>query len=109
MTVAPITRAPLVPAFGHSRGMLPPGALDRLLLWDAGVHRLVFVDGRYAPELSSAVLRPRVRVESLAAALARDPAELERHLAGFSRHAAGNPFPGDTRGHGTARTPHTKF
>ncbi len=83
-SVAPITRAPLVPAFGHSRGTLPPGALDRLLLWDAGVHRLVFVDGRYAPELSSAAFRSRVRVESLAAALARDPAGLEKHLAGFS-------------------------
>ena len=43
--------------------------------------RLVFVDGRYVPSLSSGGARPRgVRAMDLAAAVREDPAFLERHL-----------------------------
>ncbi|MBS0325835.1 MAG: Fe-S cluster assembly protein SufD [Proteobacteria bacterium] len=64
---------------------------------DLGGHRLAFVDGRHAPELSSIGPMPDgVRIESLAAALARDPAALETWLA-------------DTRGHSAMAALNTAF
>lgn len=53
--------------------------------FDAG-HRIVFVDGRFAPELSQLTELPAgVVVDSLAAVLAREPGRLEPFLG---RHAA---------------------
>lgn len=73
-------------------GAATPAAVElprRALFEDLGGHRLAFVDGHYAPELSSIGPLPGgVRIESLAAALARDPSELEARL-------------GDARGHST--------
>src|SRR5256886_5998030 len=83
-SVAPIVDTP----FSHRASRIPhPGLseIGALLIGDGP--RVVLVDGRYAPELSSAAGRPAgVRVESLASALAQGPgSELAReHLA---RHA----------------------
>ena len=83
-SVAPIVDTP----FSHRASRIPhPGLseIGALLIGDGP--RVVLVDGRYAPELSSAAGRPAgVRVESLASAVAQGPgSELAReHLA---RHA----------------------
>ena len=83
-SVAPIVDTP----FSHPASRIPhPGLseIGALLIGDGP--RVVLVDGRYAPELSSAAGRPAgVRVESLASAVAQGPgSELAReHLA---RHA----------------------
>jgi Fe-S cluster assembly protein SufD len=56
---------------------------------DLGGHRLAFVDGRHAPGLSSIGPLPGgVRIESLGAALLRDPAALETWLADSRGHSA---------------------
>lgn len=64
------------------------GPVDRQAVLAQGFevgHRIVFVDGRFAPELSDlAALPPGVVVDSLAAMLAREPHRLEPHLG---RHA----------------------
>jgi len=50
-----------------------------------GAHELVFVDGRFAPGLSSVgELPPGVRIDGIATLAAADPAALEAHLG---RHA----------------------
>ncbi|HEV3455551.1 MAG TPA: Fe-S cluster assembly protein SufD [Thermoanaerobaculia bacterium] len=60
----------------------PRIALADLAPWTfAAAARLVFVDGRFAPELSSVDdVPPGALVQSLAAALARTPQRLEPHL-----------------------------
>src|SRR5213082_1830656 len=81
--------APIVDTrFSHPPSRIPhpvQSQIEALLMGDGP--RVVLVDGRYAPELSSAAGRPAgVRVESLASAVAQGPgSELAReHLA---RHA----------------------
>ena len=55
--------------------------LKRLAPWRESWPRLVFIDGRYAEKLSSFdSLPPGVHVQSLAHALASNPAPLEPHL-----------------------------
>jgi Fe-S cluster assembly protein SufD len=57
------------------------GDISALLLGDAAPHRLVFVNGRFAAALSRTEGFPDgVRVESLAAALRRDPELVRCHL-----------------------------
>jgi Fe-S cluster assembly protein SufD len=61
-------------------------ALDKLALRDADCHRLVFVNGRYHPELSSRKSLPgKVTVSSLAAVLPAK-AEVQRNLAQYANH-----------------------
>jgi len=56
-------------------------ALAPLLLGEAAPHRLVFVNGRFSAALSQVDGFPAgVQVESLKAALARDPSAVEQHL-----------------------------
>lgn len=50
--------------------------LDSLLLDLPGAFRIVLVDGRFAPELASGPAPAGLRVEGLAAAMARDPEHL---------------------------------
>jgi Fe-S cluster assembly protein SufD len=57
-----------------------------------GGHRLVFVNGRFAAQLSSVgALASGVRIVSLAAALADDTGVIERHLGRYAR-TDGNAF-----------------
>src|SRR5580700_5180654 len=65
-------------------GIASPGAADLapFQLTGAGCAEAVFVNGRYAPGLSSLVALPEgVRVESLAAALTTHPDQVEPYLA----------------------------
>ena len=55
-------------------------------------HRLVFVNGFFSAKLSSIkAVTGGVRIESLAAALAKDAALIEKHLGKYA-HTAGNAF-----------------
>jgi Fe-S cluster assembly protein SufD len=81
--VAPIAQAEFRPA---AAGAVTRAALAPFLFGHAEWPQLVFVNGKYAPELSVVpALPPGVRLGNLAAALREDGELLERHL---TRHAA---------------------
>ena len=83
--VAPITNLPFKPVFERAQEGLTAKALGQFTLAGLPGIKLVFVNGHFAPELSpTATLPEGVRVISLAAALASDPALVEKHLF---RHA----------------------
>jgi Fe-S cluster assembly protein SufD len=87
--VAPIVETPFT--LSQSPGRLPALAeLEPFLLGDAAPHRLVFVNGRFAPALSRMDGFPSgVRVESLAAMRRREPELVQRHVgsvAAFDDH-----------------------
>ena len=88
--VAPITRLPFKPVLapipdGVSREVIAQTAFGRL-----AAHRLVFVNGHFAPELSTPAPEG-VIVRNLAAALEQDSALLQRNLAEEAPDAS-NPF-----------------
>ncbi len=88
-SVAPLARTHFEPANGTRAGGAAEAVAEHAL---AAGSRLVFVNGRFTPELSSlAGLPPGVVVDSLAHVLAREPERLEAHLG---RHAkfAEHPF-----------------
>jgi len=83
--VAPIARLPFKPVFQASRDSLTPEAVAGFTFGRLPARRLVFVNGHYAPDLSSpGAQKQGVTVGSLAAVLAADSALVEKHLA---RHA----------------------
>src|SRR3990170_4478726 len=83
--VAPILRIPFKPAAAESNGLTTVEALERTISISLPPERLVFIDGRYSKELSSRRRLPeRVRVSSLAAALANDLEALQPHLARYA-------------------------
>lgn len=63
----------------------PHGAPAAAPLLDATPHRLVFIDGVLAPDVAAPTLPPGVRLRTLAAVLAADPASLRALMA---RHAS---------------------
>ncbi|MBW8864391.1 MAG: Fe-S cluster assembly protein SufD [Verrucomicrobia bacterium] len=66
--------------------------LDESVFTQLGGHRLVFVNGFFSAKLSN--IKPvagGVRIESLAAALAKDAALIEKHLGKYA-HTASNSF-----------------
>ena len=84
--VAPIAQTDFPPA---PPGTVDPAALTPYLFGHADWPRLVFVNGRLAPEHSSIPALPAgVRVESLAAALAGPSALVEAHLSRYARPEA---------------------
>jgi len=90
--VAPLAKLPLQPA----RAAVVNGAETQVLreapLAEITGHRLVFVNGFFCAKLSSLETVPAgVRVESLAAALAKDAGLIERHLGQYA-HTANNAF-----------------
>jgi Fe-S cluster assembly protein SufD len=86
--VAPIARQPFHLAAAASEAV-QPAAIAPFGFGQAGWSQLVFVDGRYAPALSSlAGLPAGARVASLAEALADDAALLEGHLGHHADDAA---------------------
>ena len=85
--VAPIARLPFRPIFEAAHDSLTPEVLAGFTFGRLPARRLVFVNGHYAPNLSSpGVQKPGVTVSSLAAALTTNSALIEQHLA---RHAQG--------------------
>ena len=85
--VAPIARLPFKPALEATDGV-SAGVLKQLTFARLPGPRLVFVNGHYAAELSSANNLPAgVKAGSLAAALASDAAFLEKHLGRYAQNA----------------------
>jgi Fe-S cluster assembly protein SufD len=85
--VAPIARLPFKPVFQVSRDSITPEAVAGFTFGRLAANRLVFVNGHYAPDLSSlAPQKQGVLISSLATALANDSALLEQHL---TRHVQG--------------------
>jgi Fe-S cluster assembly protein SufD len=87
--IGPIARTGFAPAPAVDR--IPEAALARLAFDGAFAGRqIVLVNGRFVPALSSLEKADGVRVESLAAVLARDAAVLEGRLGSVLRDP--NPF-----------------
>lgn len=85
-SVQAIAEAPFAVRPGTTPSDVPPGTVSQWALTASGDPRLVFIDGVYAEQLSSAHgLPPGVRLESLARAVERDPALVEPHLARYAR------------------------
>ncbi len=90
--VAPIAALRFQPLLEAPQAGLSREAVAEFTFGTLAAHRLVFVNGHYAPELSSHGTVPEgVIVSSLAEALARDSGLIKEHLA---RYAQGqdNPF-----------------
>ncbi|HWQ54451.1 MAG TPA: Fe-S cluster assembly protein SufD [Bryobacteraceae bacterium] len=81
--VAPIARVPFERAHAAD---LTPESLETLLFSMPGATRLVFVNGRFAPRLSS--VAEGVKAGSLAEALRTDPDAVRTHLAQHASVAA---------------------
>jgi Fe-S cluster assembly protein SufD len=90
--VAPIAKLPFKPVLQLERDGLTRGAITGFTFGGLAASRLVFVNGHYAADLSSAGLQPQgVMVSSLAAALAGDSGLIEKHLAHYAQ-GEDNPF-----------------
>jgi Fe-S cluster assembly protein SufD len=91
--VAPIASLPFKPVLQVSSDSLTPEAVAQFTFGRLAASRLVFVNGHYAAELSSAPgPQPQgVIVGSLAAALAGDSGLLKQHLEGYPQ-GEDNPF-----------------
>lgn len=82
--MVPITRVPFKMAASEQKG-LPPSLLSRFTFGVRGGIQLVFVNGRFAQELSSLVGLPQgLLVESLSEALTKHADLVEHHLAGYA-------------------------
>jgi len=80
--VAPIAKLPFKPVFPPLRATLAADQISQFTFGRIPAFRLVFVNGLYAPELSSVPAQAgEVTIKSLAAALASDSAFLEKTLA----------------------------
>jgi Fe-S cluster assembly protein SufD len=78
--LVPLEKSPF-PLASESAGLAARDDLRPLVMGDLGGHRLVFLDGRYAPALSAVGEPPAgVRLGPLAEALGRDPGTIERLL-----------------------------
>jgi Fe-S cluster assembly protein SufD len=89
--VSSITKLPFKPAFEPAAGVAANALMDQAFANLSGP-RLVFVNGRFAGELSSVTnLTAGVKAGSLAAALGSDAPFLEKHLGRYA-HNADNGF-----------------
>ena len=84
-SVAPIARTAFRRPEGVALATEATGALEELRSYGLGGLEVVFVNGRHAPELSSARAHPGVELLSLREALARSPQRVEPHLARLAR------------------------
>lgn len=87
--VAPIARLPFKPVLESAHDGVTAEALGHFGFAGLAGSKLVFVDGHFAPELSSTVNLPKgVKVTSLAVAIAKEPALVEENLLGYARSDA---------------------
>jgi len=84
--VTPIAKLPFKPVFDTNADGVTAGALSELTFANLAGTRLVFVNGQFASGLSAVHGLPQgVKAASLAAALASEPALLEKHLGRYVR------------------------
>jgi Fe-S cluster assembly protein SufD len=87
--VAPIAKLPFKPGFKSTRDAVTAQELGRFAFAGLAGSKLVFVDGHFAPDLSSTVNLPEgVRVTSLAEAMTKETSEVEPHLFRHARSDA---------------------
>lgn len=90
--LAPLVKLPFRPAFESNLDGLTPEALSQFTFGGLEALRLVFVDGHFAPRLSSEVSGLKgLEAKSLSRVLTDDPGFLEKHLGRYARDEA-NPF-----------------
>jgi Fe-S cluster assembly protein SufD len=90
--VAPIARLPFNPLLNGSHDQAASEILAHAAFSKIVGHRLVFVNGHFAAELSAIGTLPGgVKVSNLATALARDSALVEKHLGRYAT-GEGNAF-----------------
>lgn len=90
--VSPIAQLPFHPVTQLAPTGLTSASLKTLTFASLAAHRLVFVNGIFAPELSTPASLPAgVRVSNLVAALQTDAALIEKHLGKYA-NTAGNAF-----------------
>ena len=83
--VAPIAQLPFKPAAKAPAGSVTQDSIRQSVFGSIEATRLVFINGHFAPELSSIGKLPAgVKVSNLAAALQSDAALLEKHLARYA-------------------------
>jgi Fe-S cluster assembly protein SufD len=86
-SVAPLAQIPFQAVGAYGRRDLTVEQLQRVAFGTAHRNRLVFVNGHYAPDLSSLpALPPGVVVTNLAAALETHPAWVEVYLAKYASY-----------------------
>src|SRR3989442_476405 len=91
-SVAPIAETTFTLSHGRETGRVTPRQLEPLCVGGPRAVRVVLVDGAFVPSLSAvAGLSRGVRVESLAAALERDPELARQHLARYAAYQT-SPF-----------------
>jgi Fe-S cluster assembly protein SufD len=84
--LAPLARLPFQPVFARPAASLSPADLSKFTFTRMEATRLVFLNGHFAPELSTSGSVPDgVRIRNLAAALAETPELLEKHLGQYAR------------------------
>jgi Fe-S cluster assembly protein SufD len=82
--VSPIAKLPFRPVLQPAAPGVSADRIAQSVFGSLPARRLVFINGHFAPSLSSPGPRlPGVRVMNLAAALAEDPAFLEQHLGRY--------------------------
>ena len=84
--VAPIAKLPFKPVLDAAHDGLTKASLAQFSFAKLPGTRLVFVNGHFAVELSTAPTQPNgIKVSSLATALANDSALVEKHLGRYVR------------------------
>jgi len=83
--VAPIARLPFKPVLTGGRDGISAEIIGRFAFGQIPAHRLVFVNGHYISDLSSAPSPNGVVISSLATALKSKPALLEKHLGRYAQ------------------------
>jgi len=92
-SVAALARAAFTRPDGDRTGLVAPERLKQLDFGSAFTGwEIVFVDGRYAPELSSAVSTEGVRISSLQQALREEPERLRPRLGRLAGLDEADPF-----------------
>jgi Fe-S cluster assembly protein SufD len=83
--VAPITKLPFNPVFSPTPGNISAKTVAGFTFAQMAAHRLVFINGHYASDLSSPPSPNGVVISSLGSALNSHAAVLEQHLGHYTR------------------------
>src|SRR5579859_4001833 len=84
--VSPIAKLPFQPAPERVRGELDSAAVQKYCFTNLKASQLVFLDGHFAPALSTILPQADgIKIGSLASALEKDPAVVEKHLGRYSQ------------------------
>ena len=84
--IAPIAKLPFQPATERTRGDVDAAAIQKFSFTGLKASQLVFINGHFAPELSTILPQAEgIKIGSLAAALEKDSTIVEKHLGRYSQ------------------------